>query len=548
MSNFGDSALFLTLAIWAKDLTGSSSAAGLVFFFLAAPVLASPLFGHLADRVRRRPLLVTVNALAGVGVLCLLLVRDAGDLWLLYVVAAGYGVVGYVTAAARSGLLRDLLTDDQLDTANGTLMTIDQGLRIMSPLVGAGLYAAFGGPALAVLAAASFGAAVVALLSVRVTESEPTPPQERESFGRELSAGFRHVRAVPAVFRITVALAVSMLVIGLADSALFSVVDDGLGLDPEFFGVLMSAQGAGSIAGGLVSVWLLRRLGGQRLVGIGLAVLAVGGAAAAGADAVGGAGRLRAVRRRDPVDVRAGGDRAAADDAVAAAGPHLVRGEHGRHPAADGVDRRGRGARGRRRLPLAARADGAGPRALRAAAAPAPTRPRDARGRGAPAGARPDRNAGSGGPVGTGMTTITGEYAPSTSAWVRKQVDTIEETGTTTSVHIQHRPVVLLTMRGKASGKVRKVPLMRVEHEGVYAAVASKGGAPGPPAVVLQPAGPPRPRPAGRHRGDGRCGPARSPAPSASSGGPAAWRRSRPTPSTRTKTDRLIPVFLLEPR
>src|SRR6478672_4708589 len=79
------------------------------------------------------------------------------------------------------------------------------------------------------------------------------------------------------------------------------------------------------------------------------------------------------------------------------------------------------------------------------------------------------------------MTTITGEYAPSTSEWVRKQVDTIEATGTTTSVHIQNRPVVLLTMHGKASGKVRKVPLMRVEHDGLYAAVASKGGAPDHP-------------------------------------------------------------------
>lgn len=278
VSNFGDSALFLTLGIWAKDLTGSSSAAGLVFFFLAAPVLASPLLGHLADRVRRRPLLVVVNALAGLGVLSLLLVDSPDDLWLIYVVAAGYGVVGYVTGAARSGLLRDLLTDDQLDTANGTLMTIDQGLRIMSPLVGAGLYAAWGGPALAALAAASFGVAVIALLSVRVRESDPTPVQERESFRRELSAGFRHVRRVPAVHRIVVALAVSMLVIGLADSALFSVVETGLGREPEFFGVIMSAQGAGSIAGGLVSVWLLRRLGGQRLVGVGLVVLAAGGA------------------------------------------------------------------------------------------------------------------------------------------------------------------------------------------------------------------------------------------------------------------------------
>jgi deazaflavin-dependent oxidoreductase (nitroreductase family) len=73
--------------------------------------------------------------------------------------------------------------------------------------------------------------------------------------------------------------------------------------------------------------------------------------------------------------------------------------------------------------------------------------------------------------------TIQGEYAPSASAWVREQVETIEETGTTRSVHVMDRPVVLLTMLG-LSGKVRKVPLMRVEHNGVYAAVASQGGAP----------------------------------------------------------------------
>lgn len=76
--------------------------------------------------------------------------------------------------------------------------------------------------------------------------------------------------------------------------------------------------------------------------------------------------------------------------------------------------------------------------------------------------------------------TITGTYVPSPSAWVRKQVETIEETGTTGSVDIQGRPVVLLTMNG-VTGSVRKVPLMRVEHDGVYAAVASKGGAPDHP-------------------------------------------------------------------
>ncbi len=74
--------------------------------------------------------------------------------------------------------------------------------------------------------------------------------------------------------------------------------------------------------------------------------------------------------------------------------------------------------------------------------------------------------------------TITGDYIPSPSAWVRKQVETIAETGTTGSVDIQGLPVVLLTMLGAKSGSVRKVPLMRVEHDGAYAAVASQGGAP----------------------------------------------------------------------
>jgi len=70
------------------------------------------------------------------------------------------------------------------------------------------------------------------------------------------------------------------------------------------------------------------------------------------------------------------------------------------------------------------------------------------------------------------------DFIPSPTTWVRKQVERIEETGDTRSVHVQNRPVVMLTMRGAKTGGIRKVPLMRVEHDGAYAAVASKGGAP----------------------------------------------------------------------
>lgn len=73
---------------------------------------------------------------------------------------------------------------------------------------------------------------------------------------------------------------------------------------------------------------------------------------------------------------------------------------------------------------------------------------------------------------------LHGEYEPSTTKWVRDQVDTYESSGGTDGTDMRGMPVVILTMRGRSSGKLRKVPLMRVEHDGVYAAVASIGGAP----------------------------------------------------------------------
>lgn len=78
------------------------------------------------------------------------------------------------------------------------------------------------------------------------------------------------------------------------------------------------------------------------------------------------------------------------------------------------------------------------------------------------------------------VMTIQGTYVPSRSSWVRDQVEQIEAAGTTRAVSIAGRPVVLMTMLG-ISGNVRKVPVMRVEHDGLYAAVASKGGAPDHP-------------------------------------------------------------------
>src|SRR4051795_13450046 len=73
---------------------------------------------------------------------------------------------------------------------------------------------------------------------------------------------------------------------------------------------------------------------------------------------------------------------------------------------------------------------------------------------------------------------LTGEREVSPEGWVRDQTEKILASGTTEDVQVADRPIVLVTIRGAKSGKLRYTPVMRVEHDGRYAVVASKGGAP----------------------------------------------------------------------
>lgn len=73
---------------------------------------------------------------------------------------------------------------------------------------------------------------------------------------------------------------------------------------------------------------------------------------------------------------------------------------------------------------------------------------------------------------------LSGEYEASPVDWVRKHANRIDEAGSTEGVRLKGKPVILLTTVGAKTGKIRKTPLMRVEHNGEYAVVASTGGAP----------------------------------------------------------------------
>ena len=138
-----------------------------------------------------------------------------------------------------------MLSGSDLASANAALSSMSQGVRVLSPLVGAGIFTAVGGAWVAVLDTATFGAAIAALISIRVPESPPG--EARGSFWRDLSAGYRPIRAVPLLAQLVLVGAVAFSVIGLNETIIFAVIGQGLHRPPTFFGVLTSTQGAASI-------------------------------------------------------------------------------------------------------------------------------------------------------------------------------------------------------------------------------------------------------------------------------------------------------------
>jgi deazaflavin-dependent oxidoreductase (nitroreductase family) len=141
---------------------------------------------------------------------------------------------------------------------------------------------------------------------------------------------------------------------------------------------------------------------------------------------------------------------------------------------------------------------------------------------------------------------LTGEYAPSPDTYSREQAELFERTNGAEGNEMQGKPIIVLTTLGAKSGKIRKTPLMRVEHDGEYLVVASKGGAPehptwyhnivDAPLVELQ---------------DGPVRKDYTPRELSGEERDVWWERAVEAwpayADYATKTDRLIPVFLLTP-
>ncbi|MFR0351760.1 MFS transporter [Streptomyces sediminimaris] len=278
VSGFGSSALWLASGVWVKDLTGSDGLAALSLLAMWAPTLAGPLLGTLADRVRRKPLLIGTNLLPAALLLTLLTVGSPGRVWLVYAVLFLYGAAGVVQDAAESALVAATVDRSLLGDFNGLRMTANEGMKLVAPLAGAGLYTMSGGPAVALLDAVTFvlAAGVCALLRVR-EEKAATPAG---GWWARTAEGTRFLRAHARLRPLVLAAGATMLCAGLSGALLYAVVD-GLGHAPAYAGVLYAVQGAGSVALGLASGPALRLLGERRFAAAGIALTACAVAARA---------------------------------------------------------------------------------------------------------------------------------------------------------------------------------------------------------------------------------------------------------------------------
>jgi len=277
-SEFGNSAMSLVAGIWVKTLTGSSQAAAVVSILIYLPSLFAPLAGVLVDRVDRRLVLVWTNIAGAAVVAALVLVHGRQWVGLIYAVMLVYGATAVVIDPAETALFSQLVHPQDRAAVNGLRLSLSEGCKLLAPLVGAGLFTVLGGGKVALLDSASFLVAAGITWSIRLpSHRTDTAAAPDTGFWAPVGAGVVHIRRTPALRRLALAGAAAMFISGLSVAAQYALVDS-LHRRPAFLGVLTSALGAGSIAAGLLSGPIIRRVHEVGLVRAGLLAGVVGDA------------------------------------------------------------------------------------------------------------------------------------------------------------------------------------------------------------------------------------------------------------------------------
>lgn len=272
LATLADYVLYLVLGVWTKLLTGSTGLAGVTFLLLLIGTLTVPVTSLLIDCFNRLRVLIATYCVTAAIVLSLVFVNRAAELWLIYVVALLYGASGALNNNASAALRPALVSEELLTAANGAMQSVNQGLRIVAPVLGVGVLTIAGGRAVACVSCALFVLASATMARVRLETSGATSGFQ----SRWLAAvrdGSKYLFAAPSLRNLTIALALAMLAFGVFETVAIQIVTVGLHKSASWIGFLTAAQGAGGVFGGILTVHLSKKLRESWLVILGLAVV-----------------------------------------------------------------------------------------------------------------------------------------------------------------------------------------------------------------------------------------------------------------------------------
>jgi MFS family permease len=272
----GDWTLIIALPIYVYQLTGSTLATSLMLMVGIVPRL---LFGSVAgvfvDRWDRKRTMVLANLLMAAGLLPLLAVRSADQLWLIYIVAFVESTIAQFFGPAENALLPRLVSEEHLVSAN-SLNSLNNNLaRLIGPALGGTAAALIGLSGVALLDAGSFlvAALLIALITGRHTAAQDSHPPAGASGAwkrvwHEWLAGMRLISGNRTLRIIFGLLAITSLGEGVFGVLFVVFVNRILGGGAAEIGWLMSAQAVGGLLGGLLVGWLGARVPAARLIGI----------------------------------------------------------------------------------------------------------------------------------------------------------------------------------------------------------------------------------------------------------------------------------------
>ena len=282
LSVVGDFFLFIALPFFVYERTGSALATGAMF---AAETLPRLLFGSVAgvfvDRWDRKKTMVVADLARAVILLPLLAVAAGGPVWLVYVVGFVEATVSMFFLPAKDALVPNLVAERHLAAANSLNSMGEQIPSLVGPLLGGALFGLVGLGGLVFLDIATYlvSAALISLISARSVPSTDQPAANSTETAqltasawvgalREWLEGLRLVGGDLRVAAVFAVVAVAMVGEGVITVLIIVFVKDVLGGGSPEFSWIITAYGAGGIAGGFLAAWLSPAVGEARLLAL----------------------------------------------------------------------------------------------------------------------------------------------------------------------------------------------------------------------------------------------------------------------------------------